>query len=191
MQIARIVQSASHLDYTARVLDSLDTGQSPAPGDYAFGRFVRVGSAVGIIANSQLINPEFGSYGPRLTTPAEVNRIFSPDFLNEQGVLISILLLGWQAREGYFQGVPPEVLPVNSPVETLGEDDLLSFHLAGGEGVRLAYYPVVAIHAKLLARPLIEGIIGQLDPLIDDAGRARLRVFRQTLAWRETVEGLG
>ena len=190
MQIARIVQSSSHLAYTARVLDSLETGQSPSPGDYAFGRFVRIANAVGIICDSQLVNPEFGSYGPRLTTPVEMNRLFSPDFLNEQGVLISILLLGWKGREGYHQGVPPEVLPVNSPVETLDTDEVRSFHRPGRDGVRLAYYPVVAIHAKLLARPLIEAIIAQLDPLIDEAERARLRVFRQTLVWRETVEGL-
>lgn len=191
MQIARVVQSASHLDYTARVLDSLETGESPLPGDYSFGRFVIIGNAIGIICNSQLINPEFGSYGPRLTAPTEMNRIFSPDFLNEQGVLISILLLGWRDQRGYHQGVPPEVLPVNSPVEALAADELLSFHRLGEEGVRLGYYPVIAIHAKLLARPLIEAVIAQLDPLIDDVERARLRVFRQTLAWQQTFEGLG
>ena len=191
MQIARIVQSTSHLEYSARVLDSLETGQSPLPADYAFGRFVAIGSTVGIISNSQLINPEFGNFGPRLTTPVEINRLFTPDFLNEQGVLISILLLGWRGEAGYFQGVPPEVQPVNSPVETLLPAELLAFHRDGNKGLQLAYYPVIAMLGKPLARPLIELVIAQLDPLIDDAERSRLRIFQQALVWRETVEGLG
>ena len=47
---------------------------------------------IGVIYNSQLINPEYGSYRPRLSTPAKLNTVFSPDYLNEQGILISILL---------------------------------------------------------------------------------------------------
>lgn len=190
MQIARVVQSASHLDYVARVLDSLEIGLAPSPADYAFGRFVRVGAVVGIIYNSQLINPDFGGYSPRLTTPIELNAVFSPDFLQEQGVIISILLLGWRDGEGYRQGVPREVLPVNTPVEILGHEEMLAFHREGGGALRLSYYPTIATHARLFAHPLLEAIIDQLDRLVDETDRSRLRILRQTLAWQQTVEGL-
>lgn len=190
MQIARVVQSTSHLDYVARVFDSLETGLVPSPADYAFGRFVRIGTAVGIIYNSQLINPDFGGYSPRLTTPVELNAVFSPDFLQEQGVVISILLLGWRDGAGYRQGVPREVLPVNSPVEILGQEELLEFHREGGGALRLAYYPTVATHARLFAHPLFGAVIDQLDRLVDDSERSRLRILRQTLAWQQTVDGL-
>lgn len=195
MIIARIVQSASHLDYAARVLDSLETAEAPSRNDYAFGRFVAVGSAVGIIYNSQLINPEYGNFGPRLTTPAELNEVFSPDFLREQGVLLAILLLGWRSESGYQQGVPPEVLPVNAAVETLTPAEVLAFHGGGSGGLRLAYYPTIVTQAKLLAHPLLEAIIGQLeglegDGLVTEPDRARLRLLRRSLAWQQTIEGL-
>jgi hypothetical protein len=190
MQIARVVQSTSHLDYLARVLDSQETALAPSPADYAFGRFVRIGTAVGIVYNSQLINPAFGEYGPRLTTPVELNAVFSPDFLNEQGVVISILLLGWRDGDGYRQGVPREVQPVNSPVETLSEDDLLRFHREGEGVLRLAYYSTIVTHARLFAHPLLGAVIDQLDRLVGDSERSRLRILHRTLSWQQTVEGL-
>ena len=61
---------------------------------------------IGVIYNSQLINPEYGNYGPRLSTPSRLNTVFSPDYLNEQGVLISILLLGWGIGNESRQEIP-------------------------------------------------------------------------------------
>jgi hypothetical protein len=86
--------------------------------------------------------------------------------------------------------VPREVLPVNSPVETLGQEELLEFHREGGGALRLAYYPTVTTHARLFAHPLFGAIIDQLDRLVDDSERSRLRILRQTLAWQQTVDGL-
>lgn len=190
MLIARIVQSTSHLDYAARVLDSLEVAAAPDPSDYAFGRFVTIGATVGIIYNSQLINPEYGNFGPRLTSPAELNAVFSPDFLNEQGVMLSILLLGWREGAGFRQGVPPQVLPINGAVETLAPAEVLAFHRGVAGGLQLAYYPTIATQAKLFAHPLLEAIIEQLAPLVGEAEQARLRLLRQSLAWQQTVEGL-
>src|SRR5437879_48423 len=98
MLIAKIINSNSQIEYAARVLDTFDVDQPPRPDDYAFARFIVVRThgreVIGVIANSQLINPEYGNYGPRLSAPAEANRLFSPDFLHEQGVLIGLLMLG-------------------------------------------------------------------------------------------------
>jgi hypothetical protein len=103
MLIAKITKSNSHVDYFARVLDSLETSVNLAPADIQFGQFVKIKvgdeEVIGVIYNSQLINPEYGNYGPRLSTPAKLNTVFSPDYLNEQGVLISILLLGWKSGD--------------------------------------------------------------------------------------------
>src|SRR5687768_9432020 len=98
MQIAKIISSNSHIQYYARVLDTLEVEQPPRPADYAFSRFIVVESEgrkiVGVISDSQLINPEYGNFGPRLSSPQEANRLFSPDYLHEQGVLIELLMLG-------------------------------------------------------------------------------------------------
>lgn len=194
MLLARIVQSNSHVDYAARVLDSLETATPPSPADYHFGRFVRIRAGrdehevVGVICNSQLINPEFGGYGPRLTTPTELNAVFTPDYLNEQGVLIGILLLGWREAGEFRQGVPRVVLSVNSPVETLTAEEVGAFHRDRGGRLRLAYYTQVTTHARLFAFHLIEAIVEQLAPLVSPAEQSRLDVLRRGMAWQQTLE---
>src|SRR5262249_1409595 len=120
IRIGKIVKSNSHVDYVGRVLDKLEAGSPPDPEHYRFGRFVSIppiprafatGAAasssngggpgggcttVGIIYNSQLVNPDYERLGPRLSAPVELTTVFSPDLLNEQGILIGVLLVGWQ-----------------------------------------------------------------------------------------------
>jgi hypothetical protein len=191
MFIAKIIKSNSHVDYAARVLDSLETAQSPGPSEYSFGQFVKIEvgeiDAVGIIYNSQLINPEYGSFGPRLTTPREHNSVFTPDYLNEQGVLIGVLLLGWQDAHGPHQGVPRVVLPINSHVETMTDDEVRAFHLDERGGVQLLYYAQVTTHAGLFAFQLLTSIVDQVSALISEPERARLNILRKSLVWQQTI----
>jgi len=194
MLIAKIIKSNSHVDYSARVLDSLETSVNLSPGDYQFGQFVKikVGEAevIGVIYNSQLINPEYGNYGPRLSTPPELNTVFSPDYLNEQGVLISVLLLGWENGDESHQGVPPVVLPINSHIETMDEAEVRAFHYGGrgrGGALQAHYYSHVTIHAGLFAFQLLSAIVDQLERLADDQDRARLDVLKKTLTWQQTI----
>jgi hypothetical protein len=190
MRIAKIVSSNSHVDYAARVLDALETPAPPAAADYRFGQFVRVGAAVGVIYNSQLINPEYGNYGPRLSTPPELNAVFSPDYLNEQGVLIGVLLVGSLGEGLREQGVPREVLPINADVETLGDDEVRAFHHDARGTLELRYYAHVTTHAGPFAYQLLASIVDQLEPLTSERERARLQVLRRTLAWQQTVGGM-
>ncbi len=197
MRIAKIIKSNSHVDYAARVLDSLETSEPPTTADYHFGLFVKItvkdkngeprGEAVGVIYNSQLINPEYGNYGPRLSTPPELNAVFSPDYLNEQGVLIGILMLGWQNSEGRQQGVPREVLPINSDVETMTDDEVRGFHHDAAGALQVHYYAHVTTHAGSFAFQLISVIVDQLDRLTTEKDRARLDVLRRALAWQQTI----
>ncbi|HEY8461739.1 MAG TPA: hypothetical protein VIM99_15220 [Blastocatellia bacterium] len=194
MLIAKITRSNSHVDYFARVLDSLETSVSLSPADFQFGQFVKIKvgeeEVVGVIYNSQLINPEYGNYGPRLSTPAKLNTVFSPDYLNEQGILISILLLGWRNGEENRQDIPRVVLPINSHVETMSDDEVRAFHYGGRDGnggLQVHYYSHVTTHAGLFAFQLLSAIVDQLERLADDQDRARLDVLRKTLAWRQTI----
>src|SRR5215831_7399305 len=118
MIIGKIVKSNSHVDYAGLVYNELETAETPKSDDYMFGQFVRVPhngvETVGVIYNSLLINPEFGNYGPRLSTPPENNAIFSPDYINEQGVLIGILLIGWRKDSQNQQRIPRAVLPAGA-----------------------------------------------------------------------------
>src|SRR5262249_22854675 len=98
MRIGKIVKSNSHVDYVGRVLDKLEADCPPAPAPYRFGHFLAIppipalrpsvgdsntpqsndaGAAgklttVGIIYNSQLVNPDYERLGPRLSAPVEL-----------------------------------------------------------------------------------------------------------------------
>jgi hypothetical protein len=145
------------------------------------------GEAVGVIYNSQLINPEYGNYGPRLSTPPELNSVFSPDYLNEQGVLIGILLLGWKTGEGYQHGIPREVVPINANVEQMTADEIRAFHHTSDGAVEVHYYTHVTTHAGNFAFALLNEIANQLEALTTESERARLSVLRRTLAWQQTM----
>src|SRR3954470_9874998 len=144
MKIARIITSNSHVDYIGRVLDKLETSEPPAPEQFQFGQFVAIPTdattMVGLIYNSQLINPEYGRLGPRLSSSAEMNAVFSPDLVNEQGVLIGLLLVGWVEENGAsHQGVPRMVIAVNSEVITMSEEEVRSFHTDKNDRLALRY----------------------------------------------------
>jgi hypothetical protein len=190
MQIAKIVKSNSHADYVARVFDALETAAPPSVSDYRFGQFVQIANeeraVIGVIYNSQLLNPEYGNYGPRLSTPSEHNAVFSPDYLNEQGVLIGVLLVGWRDAQGYRQGLPREVLPVNAVVETLDDEAVHAFHHRGA-ALELSYYPHVTTHAGFFAFALLNEITDQLERLTDEKNQARLQVLRKSLQWQQTM----
>lgn len=189
MIIARIVKSNSHLDYIGRVLDRLDSATPPAPAHYSFGQFVRVAAdsaaMVGVIYNSQLINPEYGRLGPRLSSSAEMNAVFSPDLVNEQGVLIGLLLLGWvDGGAKCHHGVPRTVIPVNSDVVTMSDDEALSFHTGENGRIALRYYSQVITHARSFAPQLLLVILDQLEALFGGGAEPEITLLRRTLNWQ-------
>jgi hypothetical protein len=129
MKIARIVSSNSHLDYVGRVIDELDSNEPPNSDDYGFAQFVEIpltseNSIIGIVYDSILINPEYANFGPRLSPKPELSS-FSPDYLNEQGVLIGILLLGSIENEKTSQGVPRRIVPAGLEVFAMTQEEII------------------------------------------------------------------
>ena len=194
-RIAKIVASNSHVDYVARVVDELDAEEPPAPEDYGFAQFVRVPVAegqevVGVVYDSRLANPDYGSFGPRLSSPTEL-RVLSPDVLNERGVLLGILLLGWREREGGRwvgrQAVPRRVVPVGQDVFGLSDEGVAEFHRGEDGSVRLHYFSQTVAHAGAFAAPLVESVIEQLEPACSAAERQRLCVLKKSLVWQRTL----
>jgi hypothetical protein len=203
-RIAKIVKSNSHVDYVGRVIDPLDASEPPGVDDYGFAQFVSLpldaGGAcevVGVVYDTQLVNPEYGSLGPRLS-PREEIAVLSPDYLNEQGVLVGILLLGWRerggasaaAREGRAQsrhGVPRRVIPVGQDVYAMADAEVQEFHRGEDDAVVLSYFSQVVAHAGAFALPVVEAVISQLEGAATAQDRQRLCVLRRSLSWQRTL----
>ena len=144
--LAKIVKSNSHIDYVGRVIDALEVENPPCAADYGFGQFVSLPvdegqDVIGVVYNTQLLNPDYGNFGPRLSPVSELS-VFSPDFINEQGILIGILLLGWRDKlaKTNHHGVPRRVIPVNQEVFRLDEAEVLEFHRDKNSCIQLHYY---------------------------------------------------
>ncbi|HXH70676.1 MAG TPA: hypothetical protein VNI60_10145, partial [Pyrinomonadaceae bacterium] len=195
MKIAKIVSSNSHIDYVGRVIDSLDTSEPPSAEDYGFAQFVGLPledetEIVGVIYNSMLVNPDYASYGPRLSPKPELGS-FSPDYLNEQGFLIGILLLGTKDKdEKITHGVPRRVVPAGQDVYKIEAEKIKKFHTDASDCLQLHYYSQLIAHAGLFAVPLLEAVIEQLSLDCSDSDRQRLGVLKQTLAWQRTLGGM-
>ena len=194
LTIAKIVKSNSHVDYVGRVIDTLDVSDPPRPDDYGFAQFVTLAvessQVIGVIYNTLLFNPEYGNFGPRLSPRPDL-AVLSPDYLNEQGVLVGVLLLGWQDGTGKLHhGVPRRVIPVGCEVVRMDETAMHEFHIDARGKLQLHYYSQIIAHAGTLGIPLIEAIIEQLEPHTTMEERQRLCVLKKSLVWQRTLGGV-
>jgi hypothetical protein len=194
MKIAKIIKSNSHIDYVAQIIDELDAAVPPQSEDYGFAQFVNLPleteEIVGVIYNSILINPDYASFGPRLSPKPELGS-FSPDYLNEQGFLVGILLLGVQDADGKItHGVPRRVVPAGQEVYKIEDAEIKKFHTDANDCLQIHYFSQVVAHAGLFAVPLLEAIITQLSLDCSESDRQRLGVLKQTLAWQRTLGGM-
>ena len=188
MKIAEVVSSNSHIDYIARVIDTVDAS------DHGFGQFVALErsdeSVIGVIYDSRLVNPEYGSFGPRSGPRAELGR-HNADHVREQGILIGILLLGTVDGEGKaVQAIPRKVVPVGQPVKKLDAGQVRHFHVDSAGGLQLHYYPQVVANARQFAIPLLDSIIGQLSVDCSETDAQRLQVLKRSLHWQGTFAGM-
>ncbi len=195
MHIGKIARSSSHIDYVCQVYQPGEVAEVPQPADHPFGTFVRVATGpgeaiVGLIYNTVLLNPDFGSLGPRLS-PAEDLAVFTPDYLNEKVTLVGIVAIGTWAENGLIaHGVPPQTAQIDALVERLSDDEVRAFHADGAGGVRIGYAPLLIAHGSPLARHLLLNIIERLEKLCPQAS-PQLQVLKVNVAWRAAVEPLG
>jgi hypothetical protein len=193
MKIAKIVKSNSHVDYVGRVLDRLDSPQPPAPEHYRFGQFVLIPTdaetMVGIVYNTLLINPDYDRLGPRLSGSTEINSVFSPDLMDEQGVLIGLLLVGWIDAEGAaHQSIPRPVIPANSDVVVMSDAEVHAFHTKSDNRLSLGYYAQVVTHARQFAPQLLLAVLDQLESMFEHNSKSEIAVLRRTLNWQMVMQ---
>jgi hypothetical protein len=204
MRIGKIVKSNTHVDYVCQVYGPGEIVEPcPSPEDYAFGTFVKVGLSddavqsvtgssylVGLIYSTILMNPEFGSLGPRLSSPADLE-VFSPDYLREQATLVGIAAVGQVTRGGTHQGVPRLAAMVSAEVTTMDADEVRAFHESpAGNELALAYTPLLLAQGDPLVPHLLLNVINRLCDLFPDQHK-QLAVLRGNLAWKTVVTPAG
>ncbi len=204
MRIGKIVKSNTHVDYVCQIFSVGEIVEPPpSPEDYAFGTFVRVGLSadaaqgalgssylVGLIYSTILMNPEFGNLGPRLSPPADLE-VFSPDYLREQATLVGVVAVGQVTSGGTHQGVPHLAATVGAEVTTMTADEVRDFHTpASGDGLALAYAPLLLAQGDPLVPHLLLNVINRLGGLFPDQDK-QLAVLRGNLAWKTAVAPVG
>jgi hypothetical protein len=232
MLIGKIVKSDSHINYVCQISGTHEVDREPVPADYAFGRFVRimirsaqnddpdlaleyaldikqepVTYAVGVIYDTILVNPAFGTLGPRLSNKTQVE-LFSPDYISEKAVLTYIMLLGTMEQRqnsdgttsllSVTHGIPPLSLELGSDVETMDNTGVRAFHLFRVDGadsatepsLHLGYLPHVITQRNSLLPMVTLHIIDQLERLFPP-NRSLLSIVKRNFAWRLKVETAG
>jgi len=197
--IGKIVKSNSHVDYVCQVFGYGEIAPAPEPASYAFGAFVAIplegnsapaGRLVGLIYNTLLLNPEFGSLGPRLSPRSEVE-IFTPDYLAETATLVGVFAVGWVDANGAVQqGVPSFAATVNCPVQRMNVDAVRAFHRDPQGLPSLRYASLLLGQNNPLVPPLLINVIDQLTALFP-ASQNQLAVMRNNLAWKSIVQPAG
>ena len=231
MIIGKIVKSNSHINYICQIYGPLEIEVPPDVAAYAFGHFVRVAvhsglsdisckrqvrdqgmdkesscCTVGVIYDTQLLNPTFGSLGPRLSTEPQV-QLFSPDYLAEKAVLVHLVMLGMMEQHRssssslklhIVHGIPSFPLELNSSVETMTDEDVHRFHLFDDQGnaenqhdyLHMGYLPHMIAQQNSLIPLVILRIIDQLEQLFPQH-LSLLSILKRNFAWRLKVETTG
>ncbi len=231
MVIGKIVKSYSHINYVCQIYGPLEVEVSPHPSDYAFGHFVRVAVrsrlldearirrdtnlsrndepccyTVGVIYDTILLNPTYGSLGPRLSTETQVE-LFSPDYLSERAVLVHVIMLGTmeQCRVSdcipqtrIVHGVPADALELDSSVETMTDEEVHLFHFFRDQEdaenhtayLHMGYLAHMITQQHSLLPLVILRILDQLEQLFPQQ-LALLSILKRNFAWRMKVETTG
>jgi hypothetical protein len=232
MIIGKIAKSDSHINYVCQIFGPREVDTVPSSPDYAFGRFVRVPIrarqdendetttmldhdgrqdstyAVGVIYDTILVNPQFGTLGPRLSNETQVE-LFSPDYISEKAVLIYIMILGLMVMRqpsedtpailSVMHGVPLLSLDLGSEIETMTDEEVRQFHffkdtVADSDNphpyLHMGYLPHIIAQRNSLLPMVTLRIIDQLEHLFPQ-NLAILSIVKRNFAWRLKVETAG
>jgi hypothetical protein len=190
--IGKVVKSSGHTDYVVQVDGTADVPSPPRPSDYAVGTFVSLeverGRLVGVVYDTILLNPEYGSLGPRLSPRGEVE-VFSPDYLDEKAVLVGLVVVGALDERGQpSHSLPPLAAQVDAEAIVLSDDQVRAFHAMPGkpEMPRVGYLPRLVGRGGDVAPGLAQLILARLAALFPEQ-RAVLGVLRDNVAFNATV----
>ena len=197
VRIGSIVSSNSHLDYVAEVYKERDCDRPPKLHEREFGQPVFLKKVVdgtehvviGVIYDTQLVDPDQGRTGPRLAQDDQAQ--FTPGYIEERTTLAGIALLGTavitddRAIAEPSQQMPRWTLEVDDTVYHCPEQFVETFHRVDGS-VQLAYMDRLVDIAGDLGAEVVVTLIDRLRSLLpeDDSAQQVLDVVEQNVQWQ-------
>lgn len=199
-ELGKIIGSESHIDYTCEIYNDGMREDPPEPTDFEFGQFVYIRKEIqsrdccfiGVIYDTQIVDPDQGRVGPRLAQPEEQN-VFQPTYVDEKQVLAGIVLLGHVTVEdgdivAADHSIPRWTLEVDDVVRKLSDEAMVGFHDADGE-VKVEYYQRIVDVAGGFAEDILSQILDHLKQ--EKPGEApSLEVIQRNLEWQTRMEGM-
>ena len=197
VRIGSIVSSNSHLDYVVEVYKDRDCDRPPELHEREFGQPVFIkktingaeNAVMGVIYDTQLVDPDQGRTGPRLAQDDQAQ--FTPGYIEERTTLAGVALLGTAAITedrtitDPSQQMPRWTLEVEDTVFHCPDELTASFHTVDGE-LQLAYIDRLVDIAGDLGDEVVVALINRLRSTLpeDDSKQRVLDVVEQNIQWQ-------
>ena len=198
LTLGTVAQSRSQMDYVVEVYRERERERPPEKQDYEFGQPVYSTTTVrgdeyaviGVVYDSQLVDPDQGREGPRLSNPDQ--EMFVPGYVDEKRTLLGVAFLGFarlSARsdmEGYDlvdveQEMPRWTLDIDDPVSKLSTEGFRQFHFSEG-ALQVQYYDRLISTANRFGSEVILSLIDRLRNETQ-AEEKMLDVIEQKVRW--------
>lgn len=195
--IGSIVSSNSHLDYVVEVYKERDCERPPKLNEREFGQPVFIKKTIdgtnhavmGVIYDTQLVDPDQGRTGPRLAQDDQAQ--FTPGYIEERTTLAGVALLG-TARITEDRTItkpthrmPRWTLEVDDTVYHCPAELTKTFHTIDGQ-IQLSYIDRLVDIAGDLGAEVIVSLINRLRNVLpdDDPNQRVLDVVEQNVEWQ-------
>ena len=197
VRIGSIVSSNSHLDYVVEVFKERDCDRPPELHEREFGQPVFIKKTIdgtehavmGVIYDTQLVDPDQGRTGPRLAQDDQAQ--FTPGYIEERTTLAGVALLGTAVitedrtiAEPTHQ-MPRWTLEVEDTVFHCPDEVTINFHTIKDQ-IQLAYIDRLVDIAGDLGAEVIVALIERLRGMLpdDDPNQRVLDVVEQNIQWQ-------
>lgn len=197
VRIGSIVSSNSHLDYVVEVFKERDCDRPPELHEREFGQPVFIKKTIngtehavmGVIYDTQLVDPDQGRTGPRLAQDDQAQ--FTPGYIEERTTLAGVALLGTATITGDrtisdpSHQMPRWTLEVEDTVFHSPDELTAKFHTIDGQ-LQLAYIDRLVDIAGDLGSEVIVALINRLRSTLpdDDSNQRVLDVVEQNIQWQ-------
>ena len=197
VRIGSIVSSNSHLDYVVEIFKERDCDRPPELHEREFGQPVFIKktingtehAVIGVIYDTQLVDPDQGRTGPRLAQDDQAQ--FTPGYIEERTTLAGVALLGTatitddRTIANPSHQMPRWTLEVEDTVFHCPDELTAQFHTVNGQ-IQLAYIDRLVDIAGDLGAEVIVALIDRLRSTLpdDDQSQRVLDVVEQNIQWQ-------